>query len=133
MIEARTIEIRRGLGTKSHVEALCFGDWAAHRHLDVPSLYVLTLLPLGTNMPPDWCSFPTEQQAVDAMIEIARLKNSWAVVTQADMTKALEADLKRIAAKHGAVEGPLGIAVKADRCMFGKALDRRPNGYSAQR
>jgi hypothetical protein len=132
MLQVKTIEIRRGFtGSQSHVQAACFGDWAAHRHLDDPSIFVLTLMPLGLNMPPDWCSFRTELQAVSAMTEISRLKNSWAVVTQADLTKPLKAELQRIAKRHGAVEGPIGMAVKADRDRFGRQIDRRPNGYSA--
>lgn len=131
MTELRTIQIAQGFGGKTEVEARCYGDWAAHRHLDVPALWVLTLLPLGLNLPPDWCSFPSEERAVDAMIEIAMLRNSWSVVTQSDFTRDLKEQLVAIAAKHGAVEGPLGMAAHADRNRFGRRLNERPNGYGA--
>lgn len=132
MTESREITIAQGFGHGvTHVEAKCFGDWATHEHLDVPGLWVLTLLPLGMNLPPDWCSFPSEGHAIAAMTDVARLRNSWAVVTQADFTPELGKRLKEIAAKHGAVEGPLGIAVEADRNRLGRKIDVRPNGYGA--
>jgi hypothetical protein len=130
--EKRMIHIRPGFGANTHrteIEAVCYGDWATHQHLDVPDLWVLTLLPLGLNLPPDWCSFPTETQATEAMVEIAMLRNSWSVVTQADFTRDLKVRLMAIAARHGAVEGPLGAAAQADTSRLGKKLDVRPNGY----
>jgi hypothetical protein len=130
--ELKTVAITQGFGRKvSHVEAHCFGDWAVHRHIDDPALWVITLLPLGMNLPPDWCSFLSEEQAVGAMVDIARLKNSWAVVTQADLSLAMKAQMQEIAAKHGAAEGPLGMAAKADHNRFGRRIDVRPNGYGA--
>jgi hypothetical protein len=132
MIETRTIEIAQGFGhAVSQIEAKCFGDWAVHPYLDDPALWVITLLPLGLNLPPDWCSFPSEQQAVDAMIEVSSLRNSWAVVTQADFTRELKEQLMAIAQKYGAVEGPLGIAAQADHNRLGARINRRPNGYGA--
>lgn len=132
MIAQRTIEIAQGFGRAvSRVEAQCFGEWAVHQHVDAPHLFVITLLPLGLNLPPDWCSFPSEQQAVAAMIDIARLRNSWAVVTQADFTAELKQQLLEIAKRHGAIEGPLGIAAKADHNRLGQRLSVRPNGYGA--
>ena len=65
------------------------------------------------------------------MVEIARLRNSWAVVTQADFTRELKEQLMAIAASHGAVSGPLGIAVQADHNRMGQRLQTRPNGYGA--
>jgi hypothetical protein len=132
MIEARQIEIAAGFGrTVRCVEAKCVGDWAVHPHLDVPGLYVITLLPLGLSLPPDWCSFEIEDHAVQAMLAIARLRNSWSVVTQADLTPDLRDHLKAITARHGAVEGPLGVAVRADHNRFGRKVGTRPNGYGA--
>jgi hypothetical protein len=129
--EKRAIQLQPGFGAnvRTETEAACFGDWAAHQHLDVPDLWVLTLLPLGLNLPPDWCSFPSEAQAVDAMIEIARLRNSWSVVVQADFTRELKVQLMAIAEKHGAVEGPLGAAAQADTNRLGMKQRARPNGY----
>jgi hypothetical protein len=130
--DRRSIQIAQGFGRPvPTVEAQCFGEWATHRHVDDPSLWVITLLPLGLNLPPDWCSFPSEQHAAGAMVDIARLRNSWGLVTQADFTLALKQQLMAIAQKHGAVEGPVGIAVKADHNRQGRRIDSRPNGYGA--
>lgn len=132
MLEARTIQIAPGFGRPvNEIDAQCFGDFAVHQHIDVPGLYVITLLPLGLNLPPDWCSFRSEEPAVAAMIDMARLRNDWSVITQADLTLALKAKLQAIAAKHGAIEGPIGIAVKADHNRLGRKVETRPNGYGA--
>jgi hypothetical protein len=132
MFERREIELQPGFGRFDHIrkiDAIVYGDWAAHRHLDVPDLFVLTLLPVGRKMPPEWCSFRTEQQACDAMVEIARLKNSWSVVTQSDLTIELRDQMMAIAASHGAVEGPLAQGALLDHSRLGLHLKRRPNGY----
>lgn len=131
-VTKRTIEIRPGFtGRRSKIEGYVYGEFAAHRHVDTDELWVITLLPLGLNLPPDWCSFKTLERACDAMIEISRLKNSWAVATQEDFTLELKAQLIGIAQRHGAVEGPLGMQVLADRDRFGRVIEQRPNGYQA--
>lgn len=128
--ERRLIEIRRGLGPVSHVEAVIFGDWAAHRFLDDRSRFTITILPLGLSLPPDWCLFDTLEQASAAAEEIARLRNSWSVVTQADFTIALRDQLQEIVKRHGArSDGPVGIAALADRTVLGRKVSQRLNGY----
>jgi hypothetical protein len=128
MIERRTIEIMGLLGPR-HVPALVRGDWAAHENVDVPGLYVLTILPLGFCLPPFWASFPTALKAVRAMKQIALLRNDWHRITQADLTLQLKAQIQSITARCGAIRGPHAIAQIADRSPLGLPMTSRPNGY----
>lgn len=118
----------RGLLAERQVPALRFGDWAAHRG-GAPGRYVITLLPLGLCLPPQWCWFPSLRQAVAAMLEIARMKNSWAFVTQEDLTVELGERMRAICLHHGSLPGPMGLTVDADTSVTGRRLSRRPNGY----
>lgn len=130
--ERRLIEIRRGLGSQSHVDAVVYGDWAAHPFLDDPARFTLTILPLGLSLPPDWCLFDTLEQACAAADEIARLRNSWSVVTQSDFTLALRDQLQAIVRRHGARnDGPVGIAALADRTVLGRKVEQRLNNYGS--
>lgn len=123
----------RGILASTDVPAWRLGDWAAHRQIDTPDLYGLTLLPLGMSLPFCWASFTTVQQAVAAMRDIVRVKNSWSVVTQDDFTFALRDRLTAICAHHGAIEGPVQMQWAADRDMFGLPLRERLNGYALPR
>lgn len=120
----------RGLLGDNQVDAWRLGDWAAHRQIDTPDLYGLTLLPIGLSLPFCWASFTMLHHAVGAMREIARMKNSWSVVTQADFTFALRDRLMAICAHHGAVEGLAQLQWPADRGLLGRPIGRL-NGYAA--
>ena len=89
------------------------GDWAAHRQIDTPHLFGLSLMPIGLSLPFVWASFRSLGNAVGAMREIGRSRNDWHRVTQADFNRALEARLRAICAHHHAVEGPVQMAVAA--------------------
>ncbi len=128
--ERRLIEIRPSLGTIRHVEAIVYGDWAAHAFVDDRSRFTITIVPLGLSLPPDWCLFDTLEQACAATEEIARLRNSWSQITQADFTIALRDQLQEIVKRHGArSDGPVGIAALADRTVLGRKVTQRLNGY----
>lgn len=129
MIERRSIEIRGLCGTRQVPVALVRGDWAVHENIDVPGLYVLTLLPLGFCLPPYWASFPSALKATRAMNAIVRLRNDWHRITQADLTVALKAKIQKIVKRCGAIEGPHAIAQAADTSALGKPMQQRPNGY----
>jgi hypothetical protein len=116
----------RGLTGMTDVYAWRLGDWAAHRQLDTPQLFGLTLLPIGLSLPFCWASFRTLVAAAAAMREVARLRNSWSIVTQADFTAALRAQLETICRRHGAIEGPIQMQWPADTPLYGGA---RLNGY----
>lgn len=120
----------RGILGEHQVEAWRLGDWAAHGQIDTPGLYGLTLLPLGMSLPFCWASFTKLHHAIAAMREIARLKNSWSIVTQADFTFALRDRLTAICAHHGAIEGPTQMQWPADRDLLGLPLRDRANGYA---
>ena len=122
----------RGLFGESLVPAWRLGDWAAHRQIDVPSLFCLTLLPIGLSLPFAWASFSSLGQAVGAMREIVRLRNDWHLVEQRDFTRALGEQLKQICARYSAVEGAIQWACAADVGVAGRSLDRRYNGYKQQ-
>jgi hypothetical protein len=139
MLRERNIQIVAGPGAPADqnspyrtITAKVHGSWAAHKHLDVPSLWVLTCLPIGLNLPPDWCSFPSEELAVAAMVEIEQLSNSWHIATQEHFSDpGMGRKLREIARRNGAVEGPLGLVGKVDHSALGRKLHTRPNGYSA--
>ena len=120
----------RGILRSTEIPGWRLGDWAAHRQIDTPELYGLTLLPLGMSLPFCRASFATVQQAVSAMREIVRIRNSWSVVIQDDFTLALRDRLTAICAHHGAVEGPVQLQWAADRDLLGLPLRTRLNGYA---
>lgn len=119
----------RGLFGDQEIWAWRYGDWAAHSCIDDPGRFVLTLLPIGLCLPPDWCSFADIRRAVSAMIEIARLRNDWARILQIDFTPELKTRIEAIAKRHGATTGPVALAVDADHSQFGVPVSARPNGY----
>lgn len=129
----KTIRIALGFGTSQpFVKAMCFQEFAVHRSIDLPHLWVITLIPLGTVWPMDWCSFETERQAQNAAIEMARLRNDWPVITKESFTLELRDQLMKIAANHGAIkDGPTNIAAVPGTDRFGKPV-KRFNGYVAE-
>jgi hypothetical protein len=124
----RVITIR-GLLRDVNVAALCIGDWGVHRQLDNPSLFAITLLPLGHSLPYTWASFKNPQAAISAMRMIARLRNSWSRVTREDFTRELKDQLQAICLRHGAVEGPAQWALNCDKNLLGLPTKERVNGY----
>jgi hypothetical protein len=125
-----TITVRGMLATSS-VRAWRLGDWAAHQQISNPELYALTLLPIGLSLPFVWASFASLGAAVGAMRDIARLRNSWGVVTQADFTRSLRDQLMEICQRHGAIEGPIQMVADCDRGSLGVLPGARLNGYAA--
>lgn len=123
----------RGILRESEVPVWRLGDWAAHRQIDTPILYGLTLLPIGMSLPFCWASFTAVQHAVAAMRDIVRVRNSWSVVTQDDFTLALRDRLTAICARHGAIEGHVQLQWSADRDLLGLPLRERLNGYALPR
>lgn len=122
----------RGLAGVSRVNGWRLGDWVVHRQLHEPQRFCLTLLPLALSLPLTWASFRSRHDAIGAMGEIVRLKNSWSVTTQADLTKQLEAALRRICARHGAFQtGDVQPTCEAGRSLLGAPTAQRFNGYPA--
>lgn len=119
----------RGLLSNSAVQGWRYGDWAAHRQLASPEMWCLTHLPTALSLPLVWASFKKLGRAVAAMREIVRLKNSWAVVTQADFTQALGERIQEICERHHAVEGPMQFLHDADYSLLGIKTAERFNGY----
>jgi len=128
ILEHKRITIR-GLLKDAVVHAVCCGDWAVHRRLDDQDYFCITLLPLGLSLPYAWASFTTPEHAIAAMKSIARMKNSWAQITQQDLTKNLGDQLQAICLRFGAVEGPAQWSVPADKNIFGLPIKERVNGY----
>lgn len=119
----------RGLLRDSIVEAMCFGDWCVHRQLAYPEKFCITLMPIGLSLPLTWASFDHSDNALGAMQSIARLRNSWSQVTQEDLTKKLEDQLRAICLRFGAREGSVQITQDCDKNMLGLATRERLNGY----
>lgn len=128
MLKSRAITVR-GLLRDSVVAAICYGDWAVHRQVAQQDLYCITLVPIGLSLPLAWATFVDARNAVDAMKEIAQLRNSWSRVTQEDLTKQLGDQLQAICLKHGAVEGEMQWAQDCDKNLFGLPTKERLNGY----
>lgn len=131
LVRLTTIEVAQFQppGTR-RVLAWRLGDWAAYQPGSVPGLWSLVLLPLGLTLPPDWASFRSARQACAAMAEIVRLRNSWSVIMQEDLTPVLREQLRAIVRKYGAVDGGYSCgAVKADASRFGMRRPRRLNRY----
>lgn len=106
------------------------GDWVVHEQLADPTLWCITHLPLGLSLPLVWASFTRSADAVAAMVEVARLRNSWARVTQEDFTSQLREQLVAICQKHHAVEGPVQFIQHAERTVRGDfESNARFNGY----
>lgn len=108
-------------------------DFAARRCPEYPQYWMIQQLPVGTPLAIDWCAFTDFDDAVAAMKEMQRLRNDWHVIRQADMTKALEAQLHAIAKRHNAVgvetHGIVGVAGRVDRDKYNRVMRRRLNGY----
>lgn len=121
-----------GLAGLADVKAWRHGDWAVHRQIAEPMLWCITFVPLGRTLPLVWASFDGCGRAVGAMVEIARLRNDWSRVTQADLTPVLGARLQEVCRRHGAVEGPVQVALDADVGLAGRAQPRL-NGYALPR
>lgn len=118
LYERRRITVR-GMFSDSVVDAWCLGDWAAHWQIDEPDRWCLTLMPIGMSLPFVWASFPTFRRAVKAMRDIARMRNDWHLVRQADLTKELGDRLKAICLRHGAEHGAVQAQWPADRTLLG--------------
>lgn len=129
MITRRTVQIKGLYGTTC-VTADVVGDWACHENVDAPGQWVITLLPLGLNLGPRWATFLSRDRAIRAAQAIARMRNDWARITQADLTPELKTRIKRVVTRYGAVRGPNSIAQLADRNVFGAVVTRRLNNYA---
>lgn len=92
-----------------------FGEWAVHRQGEGRTLYAISLIRTGLSLPFVWASFTSSRKAMAAASEIARLRNDWHLVDQTSFTKELEAQLRAICRRHGAVEGPIQIKGDVDR------------------
>lgn len=128
----RKIEVAVRNGTAT-VEAYTYGDWGTYQHGAIPGAWSLVLLPLGLCLPPDWSTFRTAEQARAAMVEIARLKNSWHLVRQEDLTKEIGEKMKAICQRRGSIperESYSCAAEKADEPRIGMSRPRRLNGYA---
>lgn len=129
------VDIRTPTSVGEHgarrLEALRLGDWAVHRSIDCGDHFVITLLPLGLCLPPDFASFRTERAACAAVVEIVRIRNDWHRIEQADLTIALRDQITAICARHGALmDGPVGVQGHADRTLMGRSKSSRLNGYA---
>ena len=132
MIKPCTITIRGPLGSRE-IRALRYGEWATYRLPDKPSLWVLCLIPIGYALPLEWASFISVTAACRAMVAIQRLRNSWALVEQSDLTVQLRDRVRHICHHYGAVEGPVTMSIPD--IDHPPALHGRPriNGYHLER
>lgn len=121
--------IVRGYGGHTEVDGWRLGDWAAHQQLADPSQWCITHLPTGLSLPLIWASFKTRGAAIGAMQEIVTLKNSWAFITQKEMTRELGEKLRAICLRYGAQEGPVQIKRDLEESDVGLPSVKRYNGY----
>ena len=86
--------------TRREVEAWCYGDLCVSRRLGDPTNWTIYIVPSGTSMATASCVFRYEHTAVNAMIEISKLKNSWTFMDSDEVMKTAQAVVP-IAQKHG--------------------------------
>lgn len=119
----------RGFFGSASVPCRRIQDWAVHAQVGIPGLYAITLVPAGLCLPQLWASFDDHRKAIAAARAIARMRNDWHRIEQADLTPALGARLKAICARYGAVQGPNAFTAEIDRDKYGAPLEGRLNGY----
>jgi hypothetical protein len=82
-----------------------FGDFAVHRGEEADLLkgdWTITHLPTGRALASE---FRTFERAVDAMVEVARLRNDWAVISDEDIDDDLKIKCRDIISKFGGYIG----------------------------
>lgn len=112
-----------------HTYAYVFGDWGVHRHLDNPQHWIITMLPSGMSVPPDFCTFLDPCKAFAAAKAFQRLRNDWHIIRQENLTLELKAKMMDICESNGAIKGLIGMTGKLDHNAFGARRSKRPNGY----
>jgi hypothetical protein len=103
MIKIKTIRVR-GLLTVTSVEAAVIGEWAAHKQIHSDA-FCITHIESGLSLPFAWASFHVFKAALGAAERINRLKNSWHLLRQDDLTMELKDRLVKICRTCGAFAG----------------------------
>jgi hypothetical protein len=98
MCEWGDYEIAIAGGGTAKREGWKFGYLATSKRHGV---WTMTHLPSGFAFDPIF-NFNSEEGAVGAMVEVAALKNSWAILEYEEL-KPISGKLREIAAKHGAI------------------------------
>lgn len=128
------IQVRGGLFVSWQivdVPAWRHREFAAHEQIGRAEVWGITIAPLGLGLPPEWASFAEARQAVGAMVEIARLRNGWHLITQDDLTSDLIGRMKAICKRHRAAvtKGMAAMTADADLDVSGLPFTRL-NGYA---
>ncbi len=119
----KTISVLTNLSNKREIDAWCFGDLAVAQPLHLSSGWTIFHVPSGSSIMSCHCLFRYKATAVEAMMEISRLKNRWIFDDQEEMLKLREA-ISEIGKKHG------GVAL--DRGHGRVAFRQDLNGYDKE-
>lgn len=100
---AQTVQIARRGGTLSEVAAHRYQEFAVHRPLlHEPDMFrvrwVITHLPTARQVA---CEFKSLDAAAEAAVEIAKLRNDWAIVSDQDLTPELKQQVSEIVNRLG--------------------------------
>ena len=98
--EHGTVRIAMSNGESWEVRAWHRNDIAAHKRLDMPEWWTITHLPSGIGFA-NLGLFSESEKAVGALLEIARLRNSWRHVDY-DEIIGMKETFVSIFKKHGA-------------------------------
>ena len=100
--ELRTIEMSDEGDRIHRVPAWCSGELGAYQAHFVspppPSAWLIACLPLGAGFPAHWLCFTRIEDAVAAIHDLARLRNSWATLETWPLE--LKAQVIRIGLRH---------------------------------
>lgn len=99
--ETKMVDVDTHEGVKQREAVVC-GDLALTMHRS-EEYYVIVHLPSGLSLGKAHCVFYKEDKGVDALMEIARLRNTWTFTDPAVWGELFE-PIREIAQKHGGVE-----------------------------
>lgn len=91
----------RGALRNRKIWAWIHGAWAVHAQFAQPDLYCITHSMLGLTLPLEWASFLSEGQAMEAAMDVQRVRDDWLRITQRDLSPDLAERLHDICQRHG--------------------------------
>lgn len=96
-----------------------YHDFAIHAPICGPGEWTLTHLPSGMSLGSQMCRFSAVEDAAEAMVEIAALRNDWTTIPDGDRP-ALRDRIREIGARHSGVSYvPEGRVIAQARAMRG--------------
>jgi hypothetical protein len=111
----KTVKVRSFPSGMRETSGVCYGDLAVIRIMNSPD-YTILHVPSGFTFKTAGCCFRYQHTAVDAMMEMARLRNRWSFDDINGLQK-LQGVISEIGTKHGgysAARGPEVLDYRED-------------------